>query len=71
MSKKTIVQFLQISLHTDMKSTKKQFSRQKPQIQSVCDQISFRIQFQTFPPMCNTREIQSKTQNTAEEKSFQ
>ena len=49
---------------------KKPFSNKKPQNQSIRGQITFGIQFQTFPSKCNTRKLQSKTWNTAEKNSF-
>ena len=57
----TIEQFLQISVHTDMKSTKKAIFEQTPQNQSIRGQITFGIQLQTFPSKSNTRKLQSKT----------
>ena len=42
--------FLQILVHTDMKSTKEAISQQKkPHNQSIGGQITFGIQLQTFP----------------------
>ena len=60
-SKKTIQQLLQISVHTDMKSTKQATFQQIIQNQSIRGQITFGIQLQTFPSKNNRREIQSKT----------
>ena len=57
---------MQISVHTDMKSTKEAIFQQKPQNQSISVQITFGIQLQTFPSKCNTKKLQSKTWNTAE-----
>ena len=54
-------QFLHISVHTDMKSTKEAIFQQKPQNQTVRGQITFGIQVHTFPSKCNTRKIQSET----------
>ena len=46
--KKTTVQFLQISILTDMKSMKKSKFRKTTQNGSICDQINIRVQLQTF-----------------------
>ena len=40
---------MQISADADMKSTKKPYSNEKPQNQSIRGQITFGIQLQTFP----------------------
>ena len=53
-------QFLQISVHTDMKSTKEAIFQQKPQNQTVRGQITFGIQVHTFPSECNTRNFNLK-----------
>ena len=63
-------QFLHISVHTDMKSTKEAIFQQKPQNQTVRGQITFGIQVHTFPSKCNTRKIQSETWNSAEKNSL-
>ena len=57
----TIQQFLQISDHTDQKSTKEVLSRQKNQKQSIRCEITLGIQLHTFPSECNTTKLQSKT----------
>ena len=54
---------MQISNHADMKSTKRGIFQQKIKNQSICDQISFGVQLQTFPWQCNTKKFQPKTWN--------
>ena len=57
---------MQILVHTDMKSTKKPYSKKKPQNQYICDPITYGIQLQTFPQKCNTRKHQAETWPTEE-----
>ena len=69
--RKTIEHFLQISVHTHMKSNKEANFQKKTQNQSILGQITFGIQLQTFPQECNTRKLQPETWPIDEKVSFQ
>ena len=59
--------FLSIQIGSQQK---KPFSNKKPQNQFIRGQITFGVQLQLFPSMCNKPKLQSKTQNTAEKYSM-
>ena len=64
-------QFLQVSVHTDMKSTEEAIFQQKPHNQSIRGQITFGIQLQTFPSKGNTENFNLKPETQLRKNSFQ